>query len=146
MKEKRSSVILVFNDKKELLLQLRGPTDKSYPLHWDFSAAGGIDPNENHRMAARRELQEELGIGGKLEYLGEELYSESHSSDRLYVYKTVHNDPFKPDLREISKIKFFALEEIEKMLKLGKKFHPEFPFLWNKGIILQAASYTFSVT
>jgi isopentenyldiphosphate isomerase len=135
MKNKISSVILVFNEKGELALQLRSATDKSYPLHWDFSAAGGVEPGESSKASAIRELKEELGIETTVEFIGEELYKDKYAQDKLYIYKALHNGPFKPDPAEVDEARFFKLGEIENMLKSGTKFHPEFPFLWNKGII-----------
>lgn len=57
-----SSYIFVFNKKDELLLQLRSKDEASYPLHYDFSAAGEIEKSEDPKTAAHRELMEELGI------------------------------------------------------------------------------------
>lgn len=135
MKHKRSSVILVFNKKGELALQLRSAQDTSYPLHWDFSAAGGIDPGEDSKDAALRELFEELGIKAEVESIGEETYRDENAQDELYIYKAYHDGPFSPDFTEVKEVKFFRLDKIEDMLKSGAKFHPEFPFLWDKGII-----------
>ncbi len=138
MKNKVSSVALVFNDKNELALQLRAASDNSYPLHWDFSAAGGIEPDEDQKTAATRELKEELGITAEIEFVGEELYEDEKCTDKLYIYKTRHNGPFKPDPKEVEDIRFFKLDDIQKMLDSGEKFHPEFPFVWNREVISQA--------
>ncbi len=135
MKNDLSSVVLVFNDRNELVLQLRAAKDDNFPLHWDFSAAGGITPGENHKTAAKRELREELGIKVDLDYIGEEFYQDNDFTDKLYIYKTKHNGPFIPDSNEVEEVRFFKLEQIEEMLKAGVKFHPEFIYLWNKGIL-----------
>lgn len=58
MQYKKSSGVLLFNDNGELLLQLRAAQDSSYPSHWDFSAGGGIDPEEDNTLSAERELRE----------------------------------------------------------------------------------------
>lgn len=135
MKNKKSSVILVFNDKKELALQLRAAHDKSYPLHWDFSAAGGIEENEDHKNAAIRELKEELGIEGEIEFIGEVLYQSGGETDNLYIYKTTYNGQFSPNPNEVERIQFFSMDKIKEMIESGEKFHPEFLYVWNKGII-----------
>ncbi len=135
MKEKHSSVILVFNNKGELALQLRAHGDSKYPLHWDFSAAGGIEKGESHKEAALRELREEIGIESDLQYLGEEFYKDELCTDQLYVYKTIYDGPFVLDPNEVEEVRFFSKDKIEEMLKSGEKFHPEFPFIWNKGVM-----------
>jgi isopentenyldiphosphate isomerase len=135
MKYKRSVAVLVFNDKGELALQLRAARDDKYPLHWDFSAAGGIESNEDYTRAAHRELKEELGIEADLEFIGQELFTDQNNTDDIYLYKTKYNGKFDPDPNEVENIQFFNLEEIEDMISRREKFHPEFPFIWNKGII-----------
>lgn len=135
MKKSESAVVLVYNSKSELALQLRGHLDKKYPLHWDFSAAGGIEKDEPPEKAAARELFEEIGINSPLSYVGEYLYQDEKGNDYLYVYKTVYDGEFKPDGIEVDEVKYFSKENIQKMLDTGAKFHPELPFLWEKGIL-----------
>lgn len=135
MNERKSSVVLVFNDKNELALQLRAATDTSYPSHWDFSAAGGIKDGEDPLDAANRELEEEIGIHGKLEPVGEVSYVDERGEDYLYIYKMRHNGSFNLDPNEVDDERFFALAVIASMIQAGEKFHPEFIFVWNKGVI-----------
>ena len=125
----------MFKDKKELALQLRASHDRSYPLHWDFSAAGGVKENEDHKSAAIRELKEELGIVSDVEFVGEELYRDKDGSEMLYIYKTDFNGSLLPDPEEVDKVEFFTLEKISEMIEAGSKFHPEFLYLWNKGVV-----------
>lgn len=134
-KHKRSSVILIFNDHGEFLLQRRAADDTSYPLHWDFSAAGGIEGDESPEKAAVRELREELGVEGLPTYIGTYLCKDELAEDQLYVFRLIYDGSFSPDSNEVEEVRFFSLQVIEKMLSSGEKFHPEFPFLWNKGVI-----------
>ncbi|HLL60210.1 MAG TPA: NUDIX domain-containing protein [Candidatus Nitrosocosmicus sp.] len=135
MKYKKSVAILVFNDKKELALQLRAAHDDKYPLHWDFSAAGGIESGEDYADAARRELKEELGIESEIEFIRMETYQDENSIEDIYIYKTLYNGRFNPNPNEVQESRFFSLDAIENMMVTGEKFHPEFRFVWNKGLI-----------
>jgi isopentenyl-diphosphate Delta-isomerase len=135
MSSKKSAVVLVFNNKNELALQLRSSTDTNYPSHWDASAAGSIDADEEPEEAASRELWEEIGITGDLDFIKGILYKDDFGEDYLYVYRTDHNGPFIPDKHEVQLIKFVSLEEIDHMIETGEKFHPEFIFLWKQGIV-----------
>lgn len=140
MKNNAGAIILVFNNEEELALQLRAARDKDYPLHWDFSAAGGIKTGEDEKTAALRELYEEIGIQGNIDFIGEELYSLGGESAHLYIYQCKHNGPFQPNHKEVQEVRFFSLENIEKMIESGEKFHPEFLLLWERGLIATAHS------
>lgn len=135
----KSAVILVFNSKGDLALQLRSATDSKYPHHWDFSAAGGIEEGEDPQDAAQRELKEEIGIDAELQSIGEILYQDEKGKDYLYLYRTTYDGSFESDGVEVEKVEFFSLRNIKSMLVNGEKFHPEFPFLWEKGIIKHAS-------
>lgn len=134
-KLKTSAVVLVFNSSGELALQKRAAHDSSYPLHWDFSAAGGIDKGEDPKAAAIRELQEEIGVISDIEYITNYTYEDKTSVDELYIYRTTSEGPFKPAPGEVAEVKFFSMPDIEKMLEGNEQFHPEFVELWGKGII-----------
>lgn len=138
MKNKKSAVVLVFNSKGKLALQLRSASDESYPSHWDFSAAGKIQKDEEPEFAAERELREELGINATVQYIDTKTYSESDVTDECYFYKAFHNGPFAPDHQEVEKARFFSLEEIQIMIDRGEKFHPEFPYFWDQEFIQYA--------
>ncbi len=135
MKNKKSAVILVFNDKHELALQLRSASDSSYPMHWDFSAAGGIDDGEHHKQAAKRELKEEIGIQSALHFIKDYLYEDENGTDHLYIFQTLHNGPFTPQIEEVERVEFVNLHKIQEMIDRNEKFHPEFLKLWEQGWI-----------
>ena len=54
--------VCIFNSKNELLIQRRHPDKIGWPGIWDISAAGSALQGEDSRMAAIREVKEELGI------------------------------------------------------------------------------------
>jgi isopentenyldiphosphate isomerase len=140
---KKSSSIMVFNDEGKLLLQLRAPDDDSFPLHWDFSAGGGIEKGEDEKFSAKRELQEELGIKTEIDFVTKEqctypawIPNTTRVVD-LWLYIACHNGPFHPDSTEVDRVEFFTIETIAQMIKSGHKFHPEFIFAWNKGLVVK---------
>lgn len=127
-KPNSSSVyILVYNDKGKLLLQIRSKNDESYPLHYDFSAAGGIEENETKEDAVKRELMEELGIESELTYLGED----EHNEEKMYIYKSHYSGDFNIG-PEVESIKFHSIDEIQNMMKNSEDFHPEFQYFFQK--------------
>lgn len=138
MDKKQSAIVLIFNTQGKMALQLRAADDARYPLHWDFSAGGGIDLGEDHRISAVRETKKEIGVDVEPVFMGEEVYRDSTREDHLFIYKARHNGPFTPQPEEVKEIRFFSIKKIERMLKSGEKFHPEFPMLWGKGYIQRA--------
>ncbi len=139
MKSKQSAGVVVFNDEQELLLQIRAFRDDTYPGHWDFSAAGGMKPHENHKEAALRELQEELGIKNEIYYLTHISYTDKDVQKQLFLYKTAHNGPFSIDKNEIERVEFFGKHKIQKMIDAKEKFHPEFLLIWEKQILFPSS-------
>lgn len=57
-----SVFIWVYNNKGEVLLQLRSKKKKIFPNVWDVSAAGHISAGERPIEAAIREVGEEIGL------------------------------------------------------------------------------------
>ncbi|MFT7184365.1 MAG: isopentenyl-diphosphate delta-isomerase, partial [Oceanicoccus sp.] len=106
----------------------RAEQDDSYPLHWDFSAAGGIEDNETHSDAAARELMEELGVEAPLEFFT----SLSFQGDDLYIYKGVYDSDFFKTGPEVEDVLFLNLDQIKQKHNSGEKFHPEFIHVLNK--------------
>lgn len=137
---KKSAVIHVFNDKGELALQLRAAHDDSYPSYWDFSAGGGVDAGEDPTVAARREIQEELGVEADVAFVDRSTHqyqkwnSKRTREEDIHLFTARHNGPFKPDLNEVEKIEFFSIDKIKQMIAAGEKFHPGFLAAWERGI------------
>ena len=58
----RAVLILLFDPRHALFLQKRSMSKDLYPGRWDVSASGHVLVGESESDAARRELEEELGI------------------------------------------------------------------------------------
>ncbi len=54
----------------EILLQKRAATKRTWPSHYDISAAGHIDLGEDELQAAVREAEEEIGFKPDISQLG----------------------------------------------------------------------------
>ncbi len=57
-----SSFVWIYNDKGEVLLQLRAKDKKSFPDVWDVSVAGHIAAGDSPVKTAIRETEEEIGL------------------------------------------------------------------------------------
>lgn len=120
------SVVVLFNDKNEVLLEER--KDDGF---FDFPG-GALDLNETLEEAAKRELFEETGIiADELEllkvYSGEITHyvyfngDEIYGVDAVYICHKYHGE-LKPQLDEVSRLVFCSLDKMpDKMSKRNKQ-------------------------
>ena len=119
------SVVLLFNDKNEILLEER--SDDGY---FDFPG-GGIDLKESGEEAAKRELFEETGlIADELEffkvYSGEITHyvyfngDEIYGVDLIYICRKYHGE-IKPQEEEVKKLKFYNLNNLPDKMSIRNK-------------------------
>lgn len=120
----RVVIIFVQNESGQLLLQKRGPGVATYANCWDVSAAGHVDEGEDYLTAAKRELQEELGITGyPLEQL-ESMYAETFFDDGRQVkrFRTAYKVLVPSDIAlqsaadEVSDLRWMAVPELKRFI------------------------------
>ena len=109
----RAVHMLLFNATGELYLQKRSIWKDRNPGLWDSSAAGHVDSGEDYLTAARRELQEELGIEAPpLTPFARLTPSESNGWEFIQTYRAQHEGPFHPAPLEVETGAFFPMEKI----------------------------------
>jgi isopentenyldiphosphate isomerase len=123
----RASHVWIYNDKGEILLQLRSKEKELNPDRWDVSAAGHIQTGEEPIDAAIRETKEEIGLAIDLKDLDflkirkiDEVVGNIKNKEFQYIYIFKFNGDLK-DLvlqeEEVSEVRFAAIIEIEEGLK-----------------------------
>lgn len=109
----RAAHMLLFNASGELYLQKRSIWKDRNPARWDSSAAGHVDAGEDYLTAARRELQEELGIEAPpLTSIGRLPCLASTGWEFIEIFTGRHEGPFRPAALEVETGAFFTLEKI----------------------------------
>ncbi len=127
----RAVHILLFNSAGELLLQKRSALKDRHPLRWDSSAAGHVEGEESYDETAARELNDELGVAVKLELIGKIPASEKTGEEFIAVYRARCDGPFRFPHEEISAVKFFPVEIVERWIaKKPEEFAPGFVECW----------------
>ena len=134
----RTAQVYVLNQQNELLCNLRSPLKDVFPLLWDVSIGGHLEPGESYAACALRELTEELGISvdssaihfvthikidGKDEIA--QLVDREHAG--VFVYKTtflVHQ--FNYQQEEIVELRYFPLPVVKDNLQSA---HPQIAFI-----------------
>lgn len=126
----RVAHVLVFNSAGELLLQKRAETKDIQPGRWDTSVGGHLDPGEDYRQAAVREMEEELGIQHvPLTFLYKSKIRNDVESENIATYMTIYDGNISFDPHEISDVRFWSSDKINRQIGTGV-FTPNFEEEW----------------
>jgi isopentenyl-diphosphate delta-isomerase len=118
--------IFLFNAQGELLLQ-RISAGLRHEAMWGSSVAGYLNSGESYDDAARRKLQNELGITTPLRELGKTSMIDNSSTKFINLYESVYDGPVFPDPDQISAITFQPLQTILAEHQSGQRvFTPTF--------------------
>ncbi len=93
--------VFVFNPEELLLICKRTRNARSYPNLYTSSAGGSVHLGETYLAAARREVYEELGIGGRLIGVGLFQVIGVHGKVLHHLYRTT-TGTVCPDEREVA--------------------------------------------
>jgi len=122
----RSVHVLVLNGNGELFLQKRSANKDIQPGKWDTSVGGHVGLGEEVQAAARREMEEELGIReAEISFLYSYLWRSAVESELVTSYLCRYEGPIRVLRSEIEEGLYWSLPAIE--IKLGSgTFTPNF--------------------
>jgi 16S rRNA (adenine1518-N6/adenine1519-N6)-dimethyltransferase len=127
----RAVHILIFNPAGELYLQQRSRWKDRHPLKWDSSAAGHVIAVESYDEAARRELEEELGISVPLKKISKLPASERTDQEFVWLYCGEAAGNLSPNRTEIETGAFFPQTIIDRWIAArSEDFAPGFVECW----------------
>lgn len=120
--------ICIFNKKGEMLIQQRQSTKKSWPNAWDITLGGCVQAGENSRQAAKRELNEELGLDYDFSNVRPymTINFDNGFDDFYLIEKDVSLDEVTFKDNEVQAIKWASKDEISEMIK-SKNFIGYYP-------------------
>ncbi len=129
----RTIQVVVLNSNGQMLLQKRSQNMDTMKGYWSSAAGGHVDSGENYLDAAKRELQEEIGITADLEEIGKVTSKHPEHNQLVTIFTCNHDGPFKPDEREIEKVEFVKPGKIKREIRLyTRKFTPAFLEVFRK--------------
>ena len=111
----RSVGIAVMSTDGRLLIHRRSLAKDIWPGWWDIAAGGVVAAGETYETAARRELEEELGIEADLELLGHSRYVDDDVAEMCRGYRVVHDGPFDFSDGEVSEVRWVTFAELDEM-------------------------------
>ena len=113
------------------MLHRRSATKDESPLCYTSSASGHLSAGEDYATAALRELGEELGLTGRLEYLITLPAGLETAFEHTALYRTSSDAPPTPDPDEIESIEYITPAELtRRMTAAPERFSPPFRALW----------------
>lgn len=111
----RSVGIAVMSTDGRLLIHRRSLAKDIWPGWWDIAAGGVVTAGETYDAAARRELEEELGIEADVEFLGQSRYVDDDVAEMCRGYRVVHDGPFEFSDGEVSEVRWVTFAELDGM-------------------------------
>jgi 8-oxo-dGTP pyrophosphatase MutT (NUDIX family) len=111
----RSVGIAVISTDGRLLIHRRSLAKDIWPGWWDIAAGGVVTAGETYEAAARRELEEELGIEADVEFLGQSRYVDDDVAEMCRGYRVVHDGPFEFSDGEVSEVRWVTFAELDVM-------------------------------
>ena len=134
----RALYVLIINSKKEILLQRRALGKYHSPGLWTNTCCSHPYPGEDPNEAAKRRLQEEMGMSSELTFLFKFQYKcdfenglIEHELDHVFIGKTDDTPHLNTD--EAMAFKWMSIENLEQdMLSYPKNYT-----FWFKLIIEQ---------
>lgn len=136
----RAVSILVYNTEGKIFLQQRSSSKKVFPLYWDISVAEHVRSGESFIEAAKRGLQEELGISVEVNLIRPVHMQNSRfeqdgqwviENELVELYRADHDGEIKLDLEEVNEGGFFGMDQIQEMINSGTyQFTPWFLDEW----------------
>lgn len=113
-------LVMVFNERKELVLARRSGRKTLWPEHWDGTLASHYRPGQDRPGRARDRILEELGVRGrKVDPLFTFRYrasfgdagSENEVCD-VFAARGIKTEDVRPNEREISRVRFLGMKDL----------------------------------
>lgn len=118
---RQSAHTWIMNSEGKFLMQRRSPNKKNFPNMWS-QTGGGVDSGETPLEGALRECKEELGITIPKENI-ELILSFKRMYDFVDVWLArldINIDDIILQEDEVTDVKWFSIEEIKSMQKIGE--------------------------
>lgn len=108
--------VFVMDRNDRIFLQKRSHNKFIQPGKWDTSVGGHMSPGESPEQAARREMEEELGIEEtQLEYLHRYIWRSPVETELVTTYRCKYEGSIRINADEIDEGRFFSIVELHQL-------------------------------
>jgi len=111
----REIFVLLYSPEGGVWMQKRSRRKQQYPGYWTVTASGHVEKGESYVQAARRELEEELGVRTELTRGMKWLHEREDNRAIIQVFTGEYDGKFALDLGEVAEIRKFKRGEIEQV-------------------------------
>lgn len=131
----RAFSVFLFNDRGELLLQKRASKKYHSPNQWTNAVCSHPRADETYLQAAKRRLQEELGIQAELTPKFHFIYKAEVGSNLWeheldHVFTGEYNGEFTLNPEEVSEIRYISMKDLDQELEAQpENFTPWFKII-----------------
>ena len=121
----RAVFVAVISSSGQLLIHERSANKDLWPGWWDLAVGGVVASGETYDDAARRELDEEIGVSvGSINFLGAGLYDDPDVSLVGHCYWVAHDGPFHLRDGEVTRTEWATRAELWELMGT-RRFLPD---------------------
>lgn len=117
--EHPGAVAILVTDEEGRVLLVRQFREGAGRDLWEIPA-GTLKPHEKPYACAKRELQEEVNLSGKLRFLGLIYPTPGYSTERIFLFRCEVKGVLPRAQNEIAEARFFSVREILDMALRGQ--------------------------
>ena len=114
----RSTFILVFNSKREMLVTKRTKTKDVYPGMYEMFHGGTVSHGETFEENAHKEIKEEVGIeNADLKFHFKISYKDKFQNCIASIFSCIYDGEIKIQKEEVESYFFVSMDKLKKMIK-----------------------------
>ncbi|MFN3347011.1 MAG: NUDIX hydrolase [Candidatus Bipolaricaulaceae bacterium] len=113
------AVAILVTDENGRVLLVRQYREGARDELWEIPA-GTLEPGEKPYACAQRELAEEVGLSGRLRFLGVLHPTPGYSTEQIFLFRLINPVAAARARNEIEEVRFFPVTEVLNLARKGK--------------------------